>query len=588
MATNDIILVDKLFADFRASSGIADIGTAFEKFAIRQYLKDAEISDEEADDGLVGGKDEGGIDAWYLFLDDTVVSDEDDIIVKGRTPVVDVIVATIKHGDSFKLAPVTNLCAAMDELCDLRRSEADLTSVYNDEIIDRREVLRKVLIACADRHPRFRFRLAYLSRGDSQSVDPSILARAERSKESVQKHFSDAEVSFEFVGASELLALYRKLKDFSARLPYEDSYLSRGKSNYLCLARLVDIRHLVTDADGSIKRHLFDSNVRDYVGKNTFVNSQIGNTLQRTIGADQEDFWWLNNGITMLATDAKVVGKDLFLKNVQIVNGLQTTETIFKQFQDGNIQDTDDRCVLVKVVVTENKELSDRIILATNSQEKVDAASLRATDKIQRDIEQLLEGHGWFYNRRKHFHENRGRPNARIVSVRFMSYCTISLCRNQPYNAHRSRPRYMNDDREYHEIFSSEWNLGVYLAALTLVHGVGEAMMRVQLPNMGKYNAATFVSLFRFLYAALYAQAYIGTPRFHPNVLERIASDKVDARLLDTVNRAFDVAVVEFTKVNGRSRKLHRSSEFYSLACQKLGELLASDKATKRETSGSS
>jgi hypothetical protein len=43
------------------------------------------------------------------------------------------------------------------------------------------------------------------------------------------------------------------------------------------------------------------------------------------------DFWWLNNGITILATSATMVGKTLHLEDIQIVNGLQTTETIFRR-----------------------------------------------------------------------------------------------------------------------------------------------------------------------------------------------------------------------------------------------------------------
>ena len=43
---------------------------------------------------------------------------------------------------------------------------------------------------------------------------------------------------------------------------------------------------------------IFESNVRDYQG-NTDVNEGIAASLGT---ASSEDFWWLNNGVTVLAT----------------------------------------------------------------------------------------------------------------------------------------------------------------------------------------------------------------------------------------------------------------------------------------------
>src|SRR5262245_46081581 len=84
---------------------------------------------------------------------------------------------------------------------------------------------------------------------------------------------------------------------------------------------------------------------------------------------------------------AIAVGKVLQLHDVQIVNGLQTTETIFRHFSSGNIASAG-RGLLVKVVVSYDPAVRDQIIRATNNQSSVEAASLHATDKLQRDIEE--------------------------------------------------------------------------------------------------------------------------------------------------------------------------------------------------------
>lgn len=120
------------------------------------------------------------------------------------------------------------------------------------------------------------------------------------------------------------------------------------------------------------------------------VNEDIRDTL-----ADENSpgFWWLNNGITILASGASVIGKSIKLSDIQIVNGLQTTESIYRHFYQGS-GDKNDRAVLVKVIVSNDEANRDAIIRSTNDQTFVELASLHATDKIQRDIEDVMSRSG--------------------------------------------------------------------------------------------------------------------------------------------------------------------------------------------------
>ncbi len=92
----------------------------------------------------------------------------------------------------------------------------------------------------------------------------------------------------------------------------------------------------------------------------------------------------MNNGITIFATGATSAGKILSLYDIQIVNGLQTRESIFRHFQKGSIVSLD-KGVLVKVLVSSEPGVRDRIIRATNNQSLVEALSLHATDKLQKE-----------------------------------------------------------------------------------------------------------------------------------------------------------------------------------------------------------
>ena len=83
----------------------------------------------------------------------------------------------------------------------------------------------------------------------------------------------------------------------------------------------------IADDKGEIKNEYFEGNVRDWEGDVT-VNAAIKNTLEN--GVPGEDFWWLNNGVTILASIATNQGGHILsIENPQIVNGLQTSRCIY-------------------------------------------------------------------------------------------------------------------------------------------------------------------------------------------------------------------------------------------------------------------
>lgn len=193
-----------------------------------------------------------------------------------------------------------------------------------------------------------------------------------------------------------------------------------------------------------------EGNVRDYQG-----NVEVNRSIRETLISDTlpEDFWWLNNGITVICSNAIVSGKTLTIENAEIVNGLQTSREIFNVLSSKS-QQFDERSILVRVIVTEDAESRDRIIRATNSQTDIPSASLRATDKIHRDIEDFFATRGLFYDRRKNFYKNQGKPVRKIVSIGFLAQAVLACALGDPANA-RARPsRLIKSDEDYRRIFN--------------------------------------------------------------------------------------------------------------------------------------
>ena len=82
--------------------------------------------------------------------------------------------------------------------------------------------------------------------------------------------------------------------------------------------------------------------------------------------SESPEFWWLNNGITIIGTHAHIVGNAISIENVQIVNGLQTSESIYNYFNESKIK-SDDRSLLVKIIISNDVNARNSIIYATNN-----------------------------------------------------------------------------------------------------------------------------------------------------------------------------------------------------------------------------
>ena len=267
--------------------------------------------------------------------------------------------------------------------------------------------------------------------------------------------FGACKASILYYGSTELVELSRKVPNFSLELPLI-TVMNRGE-RYVLLSKLSDYFKFVSDDSGKLRRYLFDSNVRDFMGLNR-VNEDIKLTLENV---NSPDFWWLNNGITILATSAQVIGSSIHIEDIQIVNGLQTTESLYKYFSSGQI-DPKERAVLVKVVVSKENETRDAIIRATNNQTIVEISALHATDKIQRDIEDVLLRNGIYYERRINFYANQSIKSSLIVTPLYLASGYLSLILKNPDSAAQLKSKFMRSPSSYEKIFSEKVTLEIW------------------------------------------------------------------------------------------------------------------------------
>jgi len=475
MAKNDLVLLDSILEKRSIDRpDLKNIGDHFDIFVFDNIFKDYDLSDEEIEQGWVEGTDDGGIDGFFVFLDGIFLSEIPKSQEIRKYPDIEVVVVTCKHEASFRQIPLNNILASIPELFDLSMTSDSFKSEYNEGILEQRDLFCNAYKELSARQPSLKFTFIYASRGDVSGVADNIIARKKLIEARMSDYFSNCTTSFTFNGASELLQMTRKKQSSNLELTFIENYVSRAQSNYVVLAKLNDYYKFITDEQGNLRRYLFDSNVRDFLGR-VPVNEDIALTLNTHSRIDQCDFWWLNNGVTIIATAANIAGKEINLENIQIVNGLQTTENIFGYLKNPNI--SEDRAVLVKIIVTQDVEVRDKIIKATNFQTPVELASLRATDKIQRDIEDILLRHNWFYDRRKNYYKNQGKPLQRIVSPSYLASCVLAIVFKDPIKASRLKTRFMRVDEKYFQIFNDKLDIRIYPFVLDLAKNVEQHLL---------------------------------------------------------------------------------------------------------------
>ena len=549
MAKNDIILIDSILEGRKAIGCPSnDIGEVMELFANEQIMRYYDLSQTELQQANVDGKDDGGIDSFYIFINGILMKKDENFVFPKTQVEITVAIVQCKHGDTFEQAPVQALYTTVSELFDLSKENHQLDGAYNSDVISRRNQFIAAYKHTACNLSRLNFKFYYASRGDVDMLGENIVARSEQIKTKMKELFSQCDCTFDYLGASELLNMYRKLNTRNLNLPICNN-ISTSNECFIALCNIKDYFKFITDEEGNLKRFIFDSNVRDYMGLNQ-VNTDILDTLQ-----NQKDieFWWLNNGITILASSAVNLGTELSIKNVQVVNGLQTSYSIYEYFHQYNTELNDNRKVLVKVVSSDVDLTRDKIIQATNNQTPVELKSLYATDKIQQDIEAALKAEGLFYERRINYYINQGFDREKIFDMMYLAGGSICLLLRSPECASTLKQKVFKNEQKYNAIFNPNFDIRVWPKMALLLRKIDATLRKARRFSNVKGGTEKRLKKARYVIALIVAGRYFGTYNFSATKLASINIASIDE---SQILEALDIILPEINNV--RSKHLSR------------------------------
>lgn len=463
MATNQQILLETLLSqqkdNLEETLGADDY---FHLFVTDQILKNYELSYDEIKEGIVDNGGDGGIDSIYTFVNTELVQRDTELIDGKRSSIIDVFILQSKNTNGFSESAIEKCVSSAVDLFDFNKSIDSLRTVYNNDLLSNVDILRKQYLHLASKFPVLKFHYFYATKG--VEVHPNVARKVENLRDAIRKNFDRFDFEFTFLTATDLIELSRREQVNTKDLAVSDNPISTQDGGYIALIPIQYYYDFLTTEEGDLIKHFFDANIRDYQGT-VEVNNAIKETLMSS--APLEDFWWLNNGVTITASDASFASKKITIQEPQIVNGLQTSVEIFNYFKLNKIEN-DKRNVLIRIVKTTEEQSRLKVIKATNSQTNIPPASLRATDPIHRDIEDYLLAKGLYYDRRKNYHKNQGRPINKIISIPYLAQIVMSILHQKPDYA-RARPSTLikNDD-DYQSIFDNNMPIELYYKSILL------------------------------------------------------------------------------------------------------------------------
>lgn len=557
MSNNKIILggcIEQFKSDNELTNTESEL---FELFALTQITKSYELTFEDIQNSIVDGGQDGGIDSLLIIVDDIIPQtlDELDDFKFGRKTQVTIKLSQCKKENSFKESSIDKLITSLPELFNLSNTEDDLLVRFNPTLVEKALIAREVWKKCAVAGGQIIVNFDYCAFAEKTEVNGAFTAKVDQLKTLAGKSFVGAKIEYRNYSSEELLSLYQFHKIERLSLTFKENPLSTRYEThgigYVGMVKLAEYKRFLKDDDGKIREDLFESNIRHYQGK-VDVNEKIKTTIETPI---DEDFWWLNNGITIIAETPSLVDTTLSIDNVQIVNGLQTSYSIFLYHDES---DDDKRSVLVKVIINNNKKTIDHIIASTNSQNPVSPALLRATDDVQREIELYFSNEGYFYDRRKNYYKNQGKPASKIFGIQSNAQAVEAIVFNNPHITRSKPTSLIKDDATYGRIFSQAVNYKLYLNCCLVAQKSSDYHRTITDPEI-KNNLSNFkLHLARVSICLL-------TGKANPNMVEitTINLSNYDQTTFDQTKDLMNTAITEYQVQNPGSNLINMAKVKY-------------------------
>lgn len=363
-----------------------------------------------SDDIVVGGGGDTGIDCVAILVNGTIVTEPEEIEDLAETNGyldVSFVFTQAERSSSFETAKIGQFVFRVNDFFSEtpQLPQNDRVRLYariTKEIFDQSRLFKKGNPQCL---------LYYVTTG-KWTDDANLVTRRNAGKQDVDELGLFRKVSLDCIDADQLQRLYRESQNavatevvFSERTVIPE--IPGVEQAYLGLLPASQFLRLVENDNNEMLTSLFYDNVRHWQEWNP-VNSEMRETLSSTDKARY--FPLLNNGVTIVARRVHPTGNKFLLEDYQVVNGCQTSY-VLHECREGL---DDDVMIPVRLIATQNDNIKNAIIKATNRQTQVTEDQLLALSDFPKKLEAYFPT---FEGKKKLHYERRSRQYSGVAGI---------------------------------------------------------------------------------------------------------------------------------------------------------------------------
>jgi hypothetical protein len=305
-----------------------------------------------------------------------------------------VTIIQVTYSDSLSTTKLISLGTGLDYI--IRQPMDVYSRLSNEKLVDKIQEFRETRAEVLPSNVKIQCYYACLS--DASKISGEF-------QEQTLKILSDnnsigGDFSFEILGVNEIFELLNNRETKSVKVDERMRIIYDQNKANLIEHSTENVFGVICSVDASeiariVKKHssVFEENLRRFLGFSGSVNKAIKESCISKELAPL--FWFLNNGITIVCDDFDV-NKDfdnpfVDMKSLRIVNGCQTASALAKTFEDPKFPLQASAQVVVRILKTNSQGLSDRLVITTNTQNKITSRDMHAQDEIQNHLQVEFE-----------------------------------------------------------------------------------------------------------------------------------------------------------------------------------------------------
>lgn len=533
-------ILEGYLKDFATQFGFenADIPEQFVHFANYCIVSKTTSDSFDLDDISVDGGADTGIDGLVTLVDGDVVTTAEDVdFFRDTLHRLDVefMFVQAKSSAHFNAGSIGNFLFGVRSFFD------DTSAAPANPAVTAQRALKDYIYSLSihmEQSPQCS--LYYVSTGEWHD-DPTLRARVDSELEQFKQTNLFSNVTFTPCDAERMKAIYRELRNkVVAEVTFEKHTILPAIGGvteaYLGILPCREYLKLVIGSDGLIQRGLFYDNVRDFQGNNP-VNSEIAATIVNP--GSNSQFVLLNNGVTVVAKSITKVGAKFKLTDYQVVNGCQTSHVLY-QNRD---KLTDTVFLPVKLIVTDDAEITNQVIRATNRQTEVKPEAFESLSPFHRTLEEFYasfdkdKGRRLYYERRSKQYASLPIKPQEIVTLAAQAKTFLAAFLEEPHSTHRYYGEILDTNRG--RMFGEEHRPYPYYAAAYGLTRIDALFRSRRLPFVCKKFKYHLLMLIR-ISAAGKAMPSLSSKKLDEYVEKFCEVLWDDVKLLDHAQRAAD------------------------------------------------